>query len=310
MLKAVIQKAIQYVVDFVRAAKYSILIVAKASMFDDLDRMPDVKTIQRQFLFVFSALLLAVNIVAFLTINVYLDDVIDTIRNAVCDRLASIPHSHSACFENGYVHLLQVEKAPTVDAETLATSIQLLWEALALSQAVTGYAPWAILPKIFDYVVLPLVIPAAAGVIVWFALLRKHEPMDYRERIRRYATYLMMSSVAVPLLLLAPVQALDKTFERAERNFRVSDTRLTGTGYNFIELEGKYRDEASAIAVLRDLVYRGGRTTTLVEYGLYALLALLSLRMVVLLRRVIGKTSVKVVAPMVGIFAALMALVL
>ena len=90
MLKAVIQKAIQYVVVFVRAAKYSILIVAKASMFDDLDRMPDVKTIQRQFLFVFSALLLAVNIVAFLTINVYVDDVIDTIRNAVCDRLASI----------------------------------------------------------------------------------------------------------------------------------------------------------------------------------------------------------------------------
>lgn len=310
MFKAVIQRAIQYVVDFARAAKYSTLIVAKASMFDDLDRMPDVKTIQTQFLYVFSALLLVVYIVAFLTINVYVDNVIDTIRNAVCDRLASVPHSHSSCFDDGYVHLLQVEKVPTVDAETLGTSIQLLWEALALSQAVTGYASWAILPKIFDYVVLPLVIPAAAGVIIWFALLRKDEPVDRRVRIRRYTIYLMMSCVAVPLLLLAPVQALDRTFERTERNFPVSDTRLTGTGYSFIELEGKYRDEASAIAILRDLVYRGGRATTLVEYGLYAVLALLSLRMVVLLRRVIGQTSVKVVAPMVGIFAAIMALVL
>jgi hypothetical protein len=305
MFQAVIQGAIKYVLDFARATKYSILIVARASMFDDLDRMPDVKTIQKQFLYVFSALLLAVNILAFLTINVYVDNAIYTIRNAVCDRLASVPHSHSACFDNGYVHLLQVEKVPTVE-----TSIQLLWEALALSQAVTGYAPWASLPKSFGYVVLPLVIPATAGVIVWFALLGKDEPADYRERIRRYTIYLMMSCVAVPLLLLAPVQALDKTFDRAERNFPVSDTRLTGTGYNFIELEGKYWDEASAIAVLRDLVDRGGRGTTLVEYGLYAVLALLSLRMVVLLRRVMGERSVKVVAPMGGIFAAIMALVL
>jgi hypothetical protein len=67
MFQAVIQRAIQYVVDFARAAKYSILIVARASMFDDLNRMPDVKTIQKQFLYVFSALLLAVNILAFLT---------------------------------------------------------------------------------------------------------------------------------------------------------------------------------------------------------------------------------------------------
>jgi hypothetical protein len=88
MFQAAIQRAIQYVVYFARAAKYSILTVAKASMFDDLDRMPDVKTIQKQSRYVFSAFLLAVNIVAFLTINVYVDNVIDTIRNAVCDSYA------------------------------------------------------------------------------------------------------------------------------------------------------------------------------------------------------------------------------
>jgi hypothetical protein len=232
------------------------------------------------------------------------------IRSAVCDRLAAIPNSGSSCYDDGYKHLLNVEKTPRVDPATLGTSVQLLWEALSLSEAVNGYPPWLILHGVFDYVVLPWMMPFAAGFIVWVSLIRTHLAGERRALIRRYATFLMMSCVAVPLMLLAPVKALDKIFERVEQNFPVSESRLTGPGYRGLILGGKELDEASAIHALRELAYNGGRTTRLIEFALYGVLVALCLRMTFLLTRVMGRTSLEIIVPLLGIFVIVMSQVL
>ena len=303
---ALVERLKLSIADFIRALRFSVIVVTKPAIFDELDSLPDVRLIQKQFLYVFSSMLFFINVIAVITVRNYADDVIDTIRSAICDRLAAIPNSRTSCFDDGYKHLLSVEENPTVDPATLGTAVQLLWEALSLSEAVQGYTPWLTLPVIFDYVVLPWVIPFAAAFIVWLGLIRKFETKERKYRIKRYATYLMMSCVAVPLLLLAPVQALGKVFERAEQNFPQSASRLTGPGYKRLKVGGEFLDEAPAITALQGLVRSGHKIIRLIAYLLYTILLILCVRMTLLLTAVMGQSSWKRVAPALCMFVFIM----